>query len=97
MRKHTQVYMRFFKYTKGDFIPCEISGRRAVDVHHIDARGMGGNGEVDVIENLMAITRELHLEYGDKEQYMEGLIQIHESFILTSTPWMELHDKLPWQ
>ena len=39
---------------------------------------MGGTKIGDKIENLMALCREHHIEYGDKKQYMEFLIQKHK-------------------
>jgi 5-methylcytosine-specific restriction endonuclease McrA len=77
MRKHTQIYLQGMGYKKTDFIPCEVCGSKAVDVHHIEARGMGGNKEADVIENLMGLCRKCHIEYGDKKQYKEFLKDIH--------------------
>lgn len=78
MRNHTKVYLKYFGFTGEDFIPCEVCGKRAVDIHHIEARGMGGTKKVDTIENLMALCREHHLQYGDKKQYIEFLIQKHK-------------------
>ena len=77
MRKHTQIYLQGMGYKTTDFIPCELCGAQAVDVHHIEARGMGGNKEADVIENLMGCCRECHIKYGDKKQYKEFLKDIH--------------------
>ena len=57
-----------------DWIPCELCGKTAVDVHHLQARGQGGSKTKDVIENLMAVCRDCHIEYGDKKQY-KGLLQ----------------------
>jgi 5-methylcytosine-specific restriction endonuclease McrA len=54
-----------------------VCGSQAVDVHHIEARGMGGNKKADVIENLMGLCRKCHIEYGDKKQYKEFLKDIH--------------------
>lgn len=81
MKKHTKLYLSFFKYDESDFIPCEMCGSRAVDIHHIEARGMGGTKKADTIENLMALCREHHLEFGDKEQHKDYLINIHQYFI----------------
>ena len=78
MKNHTKVYLNYFGYTGEDFIPCETCGARAVDIHHIEARGMGGTKIGDKIENLMALCREHHLEYGDKKQYMEFLKTKHK-------------------
>lgn len=83
MKRHTKIYMDAFGYDTSDFIPSEISGEPAVDINHIDARGMGGDptGGKDVIENLMAMTREEHIKYGDKEQYKEWLKSVHYAFM----------------
>jgi hypothetical protein len=81
MQKHTQIYMKYFGYHLSDFLPCEICGCQAVDLHHIEARGMGGSNERDVIENLMALCRGHHIFYGDKKQYKEMLIQQHLKFM----------------
>jgi len=52
-----------------------------VDIHHIDARGMGGGKDADVIENLMAVCRSCHEKYGDKKEYKEFLKRIHSQKI----------------
>jgi hypothetical protein len=77
MQKHTQIYLQGMGYKKTDFIPCEVCGSQAVDVHHIEARGMGGSKRADVIHNLMGLCRKCHIEYGDKKQYKEFLKDIH--------------------
>ena len=81
MRKHTKLYMDHFKYDKSDFIPCEVCGSRAVDIHHIESRGMGGTKIEDSIENLMAVCRDGHLKFGDKKQYLQFLKDAHNHFI----------------
>lgn len=63
MRKHTKIYMQFFDYGEQDFVMCEMCQQdRAVDVHHIQSRGMGGSKEKDFIENLMGLCRECHIK-----------------------------------
>lgn len=74
MKKHTKIYMQHFGYGVDDFIPCEVCGKRAVDIHHIEARGMGGTSKPDEISNLMALCRVCHVEFGDKKQFM-GLLK----------------------
>ena len=81
MKKHTKIYMDFFGYSESDFIPSELSGQRAVDIHHIERRGMGGSKSKDDINNLMALTREEHIKYGDKKQYIEYLKKKHSEFL----------------
>lgn len=79
MKPYTKTYLKYFGYSPGEFIPCELCGNQAVDINHIDARGMGGNPlkDKDCIENLMAVCRTCHLEYGDKKEHKEYLKSIH--------------------
>lgn len=65
-------------YDTSDFIPCEVCGKKAVDIHHIEARGMGGSDKKDVIENLMALCRECHIKYGDITKAKDYLKKIHQ-------------------
>lgn len=81
MKKHTKLYFDYFKYTIDDVILCEVCGARAVDIHHIDCRGMGGSKTKDKIENLMAVCRKCHIEYGDKKQHIDFLKETHNEFV----------------
>lgn len=81
MTKHCKIYMAYFGYDTSDFIPSEISGKAANDIHHIERRGMGGSKDADNIENLMALTREEHLKYGDKKEQKEYLKSVHLAFM----------------
>lgn len=94
MQKHTKIYYEFFDYPiDPDFpIPSEISGIPAVDVNHISARGMGGSKRKDVIENLMAMTREEYEQYGDKKQYKQFLINTHREFMSIHRPDYKFKD-----
>ena len=78
MKAHTKIYFNYFNYDATDFIPCEICGKMANDIHHIHARGMGGTKKPDNINNLMALCRNCHIEYGDKKQHIDYLTQIHK-------------------
>lgn len=86
--------MDYFGYDESDFIPSELSGERAVDINHIECKGMGGNPskDKDVIENLMAMTRDEHVLYGDKTQYKPMLQAIHEHFMATREPYFLSRD-----
>jgi 5-methylcytosine-specific restriction endonuclease McrA len=77
MKNHTKIYIKHFGYGLEDFIPCEVCGQRAVDIHHIDCRGMGGNKKVDTIENLMALCRYCHVVMGDTKTHMKYLKHKH--------------------
>lgn len=85
MKTHTKIYFKFFGYVTSDWIKCEIPEcrKQAVDIHHIVCKGMGGNpsGDKDVIENLMALCREHHEEFGDKKEYKEYLKIVHQKNI----------------
>jgi predicted restriction endonuclease len=79
MKNHVKIYLDYFGYDISDTILCEICGAKAVDIHHIEARSMGGNpkGDKDTIENLMALCRKDHENFGDKKQWKEWLIKLH--------------------
>jgi hypothetical protein len=90
MQKHTKLY---FDYFDVDYDPqsgwhncvSELSGLPSKDLHHIEARGMGGSKHADRIENLMALTREEHEKYGDKKQYKSFLQRAHDNYIARFT------------
>lgn len=83
MKRHVEIYMSALGYCIDDMIPCELRGIRANDIHHIDARGSGGDptGNKDIIENLMAINRDDHNRYGDRPNYMFYLTEKHFIFL----------------
>jgi hypothetical protein len=85
MRPYTRLYMTKMGYDESDFIPCEICKAKAVDIHHINARGMGGTGTNDTIENLMALCRTCHVKYGDKKKFIDILQSIHNEMIANIT------------
>jgi 5-methylcytosine-specific restriction endonuclease McrA len=78
MKPWTKIYLDYFGYDTTDFIPCEVCGSQAIDIHHIHPRGMGGTKTKDTIENLMALCRNHHIEMGDKKQHMDFLIITHQ-------------------
>lgn len=81
MKIHTKIYLKYFRYDENSFISCEICKRKAIDIHHINSRGMGGSLQRDKIENLMALCRECHIKYGDKKQHKEMLKEVHSNFM----------------
>jgi 5-methylcytosine-specific restriction endonuclease McrA len=56
MTPHVKIYLACTGKGIDDFVPCEICGKRANDIHHIHGRGKGK----DVISNLMALCRDHH-------------------------------------
>ncbi|MDO6737073.1 hypothetical protein [Wenyingzhuangia sp. 2_MG-2023] len=75
MKNHTKIYLKAFGYDlemsfSDQFIPCEICGAKGNDVHHIVNRE-------DRIENLMFLTRDNHIKYGEKVKTNAMLLKIH--------------------
>ena len=85
MKKHTKLYLSFFGYDESDFIPCEVCGDQANDIHHIECRGMGGTKQSESIDNLMAVCRKCHEKFGDKKRYKDFLKEIHSREIAVKT------------
>lgn len=81
---HIKIYNQAFGVNKNDNRLCELSGSYGEDIHHIEARGMGGDpqGKKDRIENLMALTRTLHIKYGDVNKYKAYLFTKHKEHLL---------------
>jgi hypothetical protein len=92
MKLHTKIYYDAFGLDTGDetqFVPSEISGKKAKDIHHIITRE-------DRIESLMAVTREEHEDYGNNKLYNAFLLKIHRRHLqLHNIPfdnaWFEKH------
>lgn len=87
MKNHTKIYMDFFRFGIEDFIPCEICYQKAQDIHHVECRGMGGDpkGTKDHINNLMALCRKHHEEFGDVPVLKQKLKEIHQLYIKNFT------------
>jgi len=81
MKNHTKVYLKEMGYDTTDYIPCEVCMAKAVDIHHIQARGMGGSKTADTIDNLMAVCRKCHDTFGDRTDLKDWLRQVHTEFI----------------
>ena len=80
MKKHTRIYLDAMGYDETDWIECEViqCKAKAVDIHHISCKGMGGSKRKDYIENLMAICRHHHLLLGDRLEFIPELKEGHE-------------------
>jgi 5-methylcytosine-specific restriction endonuclease McrA len=81
MKNHVKIYLNHFGYDTTDVILCEVCNDVAVDIHHIEARGMGGDpkGKNDVIENLQALCRSCHDRFGDRKKYVSLLLSCHQT------------------
>ena len=76
MKPYTKTYLNYFGYDISDFIPCEVCGAEAKDIHHVQARSIRKD-LVNDISNLMDLCRKCHTEKGDKKQFREYLQKIH--------------------
>ena len=81
-----ELYYKKMGYIPGEFVPCEITGGELHDANHIDARGMGGRPSMDFIENLIGLSRNVHLIVGDKKKYKDELRRQHLLFMKDRTP-----------
>lgn len=86
MKNHTKVYLDYFGFTEQDWIGCEVCGKWAVDIHHLEPRGMGGSKTKDTPENLMALCRACHIEAEAKRLSKNYLQSIHNSYISALNP-----------
>ena len=83
MQKHTKIYFEHFNYGEQDFIKCEAPKcyKRAVDIHHIEARGMGGSKSKDYIENLAALCRLCHDKAGANKDFNKTIKKHHLNWL----------------
>ena len=78
MKKYIKTYLNHFDYTISDFIPCEICGAKAVDIHHINGR-LGENA--NNIENLMALCRHCHTLAHNELMSKKQLQYLHNEYL----------------
>ena len=77
MKKHTKIYLKHFNYGIEDFIPCTVCNSKAVDIHHISARKMGGSKTKDFIENLLSLCRACHDKAESSKEFNQEVKQKH--------------------
>jgi len=96
MQRHTKIYFDKSGIDPHGFVPCEICQAQAVDVNHIDARGMGGDptGSKDTFGNLQAACRDCHNEYGDISDLKPMLKKIHAKQFPTKLKYIEEMDQM---
>jgi len=78
MKKHTRIYTQYFGIGEQDTPLCEwCTKSQAVDINHIEPRGMGGSKTKDYIENLVGMCRKCHNLFEAKKIGKEELIIKH--------------------
>lgn len=78
---YKKIYCNYFGYCETDFIPSELSGVPSSDIHHIVYKSQGGK---DVIENLIALSRDEHARaHFLKKPYLkkDELLEKHKQFM----------------
>ena len=85
MKAYKKNYCDFFSLDQSDWIECSIkiecSGAPAVDIHHIEARGMGGSKEYDNVENLIACCRSCHTSVEGVKELKPMLVKIQAAIM----------------
>ena len=72
--------MDYHDYVLDDVILCSACGKQAVDIHHIDSRGLGGDprGHKNQIENLIALCRSCHIKAETNKQFNNQLRELNK-------------------
>jgi 5-methylcytosine-specific restriction endonuclease McrA len=81
MKPYTKTYMKYFGYDTSDFIPCEVCGKNASDIHHLEPRSIAKAKE-NLIDNLMALCRSCHDECGSSRRMNDTAKLIHRKKLL---------------
>ena len=70
--------MDYHNYDISDWIACEHCGTTAVDILHIDARGLGSSKKKDFIENLIALCRRCHIKAETDKNFNNQLKELNK-------------------
>ena len=76
MTPHAKVYFKYFDISQDEVVLCEICGKKAVDIHHINGRGKNK----DVINNLMSLCRDCHRKAHEK-LHPDVVQAIHNNYL----------------
>jgi hypothetical protein len=94
MKPHTKCYIDFFQKSglEPHELMCEICGKGGgssmnLDINHIENRGMGGSKREEHIDNLMALCRSCHSEFGDITDLIPILKEIHGLYMGSHIPF----------
>ena len=81
MKPYVKTYYKYFSYDVSDFIPCEVCGAKAVEVHHLEPKSIAKAKE-NFIDNLIAVCRECHNQCHARRQFNEDAKLIHRKKLL---------------
>ena len=76
MINHLKVFLKFWKLSIGEFIPCWYCGGEAVDIHHLEGRKAGGSKLKDFPANLFPCCRTCHIRAENNKEFNEKLKEI---------------------
>jgi len=93
MIKHKKTYIDYFSYGVDSFVPCEVCGREATEVHNIENRGMGGTTKEYDITELMALCRKCHVNFTEHRWTKEFAQLAHRQFMKIHVPCDKLYLK----
>lgn len=80
MKRHVANYLEGIGHDGMSFIPCEVCGSQAVDVHHVEPRSHFGKTrkhEQDAFDNLIGLCRACHdAAHDDTREWKDKLKEI---------------------
>ena len=57
---HHDIFRKFYNLAEDEYVQCALCQRQAVDIHHIDIKGMGGSQGKEHITNYIPLCRTCH-------------------------------------
>ncbi len=79
MQNHVKVYLEHFGYSGYEFMPCEVCGGPATEIHHIVPRSLIFGKERDAITNLIGLCRPDHERAHNDRDFNDSLQEIANS------------------
>ena len=81
MKAYTKTYFRYFGFDESDFVPCEICGSKATEIHHLEPKSIA-KAKVNLIDNLIAVCRTCHDLCGGLRSFNDQAKLIHRKKLL---------------
>jgi len=80
-KSYKQKYLKFFQYGHDEFVPDEIDGSQAMDIHHVRFRSTSHKNQHSIF-NIMAINRENHNRCHSRYITEEQAQFHHDEFVI---------------